>query len=88
MEKEINWEERILSCNTALDLLKVEKEAIDSKADLDVFYSETWYNNVDALLHRENEFASIRDLEERLKKLEKQFVKHDHKDKEVLVRLS
>ena len=88
MEKEINWEERILSCNTALDLLKLEKEAIDKNVSLDNFYCSTWYDQIDILLHRETKFEQVDSLEERLTKLEKQFTKHDHKDKEVVVRIS
>ena len=88
MEKEINWEERILSCNTALDLLKLEKEAIEQKVNLDDLYCEAWYNNINALLHREEEFDRLNDIEKRLGELEKQFIRHDHKDKEVLVRVS
>ena len=71
-----------------MDLLKLEKEAIDAEVELDDFYCDAWYTNVDVLLHREEEFGQIQDLQERLEKLEKQFVKHDHKDKEVLVRVS
>ena len=86
-EKKVDWEKKILDCKCALDLLRVEKEAKDQGAEVDDFYSDVWYENVDSLLHRENEFERLEGLEEEMKKLKVQFKKHDHKDSKVVIGL-
>lgn len=87
-KKEINWEKRIEDCVSAFDILKLEKEFIESEENpnTDNFYVDIWYEKIDDLLGRQDKFKEITDLKERLDKLETKFRRHDHKDNGVVIK--
>ncbi len=87
-KQEINWEKEIEDCISAFDLLKLEKEFLDSEENpnLDNFYVDIWYKRLDDVLDREDKFGDIEDLKERLGKLETKFKRHDHKDNGVVIK--
>jgi len=86
MAKEIDWEEKIEKCNSAFDLLKLEKEFLDSGDDnLDNFYGGVWYNKIDELLGRAEVFQDVEDLKEEVKQLKMDLRKHTHSNGKVFV---
>ncbi len=88
-KKEINWEKKIEECKSAFDLLKLEKEFLDSEENpnLDNFYVDIWYKRLDDVLDREEQFGDIVELKKKVESLEKEFKKHDHKDGGVVIKL-
>ena len=87
MAKEINWEKKIEECKSAFDMLKLESEFLDSEKEpnLDNFYVDVWYEKIDSMLGREDQFEKLTELEEKFDKLEHKFNRHDHKDSKVVI---
>lgn len=72
------WEKKIEAAKTALDLLMVERDAVEAGANLEEFYKGKFLQRLDAALHLDDLMRDLSGIAQELALLAAQFRKHEH----------